>query len=55
VTPTLETFVTPTLETMNRHGNLMSWGDHWGEDDYVVLDHGRSVERIYKEVHADSR
>jgi hypothetical protein len=27
------------------------WGDHWGEDDYSVLDQGRSVGRIYKEIH----
>jgi hypothetical protein len=28
----------------------MGWGDHRGEDDYVVLDQGRSVGRIYKEI-----
>jgi hypothetical protein len=28
--------------------------DHWGEDDYVVLDQGRAVGRIYKEVHGDT-
>jgi hypothetical protein len=47
--------VTLTLRTMNRHARLMGWGDHWGEDDYVVLDQGRSVGRIYKEVHGDTR
>jgi hypothetical protein len=38
---------------MNRHAKLMGWGDHWGEDDYVVLDQGRSVGRICKEMHGD--
>jgi hypothetical protein len=47
--------VTLILRTMNRHAQLMGRGDHWGEDDYVVLDQGRSVGRIYKEVHGDPR
>jgi hypothetical protein len=33
----------------------MGWGDHWGEDDYVLLDHGRSVGRMYKETHGEPR
>jgi len=40
---------------MNRHAQLMGWGEHWGEDDYVVLDRGQSVGRIHKELHADPR
>jgi hypothetical protein len=36
---------------MDRHAQLMGWSDHWGEDDYVVLDQGRSVGRIHKEAH----
>jgi hypothetical protein len=32
-----------TLRTMNKHAQLMGWGDHWGEDDFVILDeNGRS-------------
>ena len=38
---------------MNRHARLMGWGDDWGEDDYVVLDQGQRVGRIYKERHGD--
>ena len=38
---------------MNRHAQLMGWGDHWGDDDYVVLDQGQSVGRIYKERQGD--
>jgi hypothetical protein len=35
---------------MNKHARLMGWGDYWGPDDYVILDHGgRSVGRIYKD------
>jgi hypothetical protein len=49
------THVTLILRTMNKHAQLMGWGDHWGEDDYVVLDQGRSVGRIYKEIQADPR
>ena len=40
---------------MNRHAQLMGWGDHWGDDDYVVLDQGQSVGRIYKERQGDPR
>jgi hypothetical protein len=47
--------MTLSLRPMNRHAQLMGWSDHWGEDDYVVLDQGRSVGRIYKETKADSR
>jgi hypothetical protein len=47
--------VTLSLRPMNHHAQLMGWGDHWGEDDYVVLDRGRSVGRIYKEEQADPR
>jgi hypothetical protein len=36
--------MTLTLRTMNKHAQLMGWGDHWREDDVVVLDEdGRSV------------
>jgi hypothetical protein len=39
-----------TLRTMNKHAQLMGWGDHWGEDDFVILDdEKRSVGRIHKE------
>jgi hypothetical protein len=34
---------------------LVGWGGHWGDDDYVVLDQGRSVGRIYEEMHGDPR
>jgi hypothetical protein len=41
---------------MNRRAQLMSWGDHWGEDDDVVLDRGRAIGRIYKEaIHGDPK
>jgi hypothetical protein len=33
---------------MNRHAKLMGWSTDWPPDDYVVLDKGRSVGRIYK-------
>ena len=42
--------MTLTLRTMNKHAQLMGWGDHWGEDDFVIVDDdGRSVGRIYKD------
>jgi hypothetical protein len=44
-----------TLRPMNYHARLMGWGEHWGGDDYLVLDQGRSVGRIYKEIHGDPR
>jgi hypothetical protein len=47
--------VTLALRTMNRHAQLMGWSEHWSDDDYFVLDEGRSVGRIYKEVHGDAR
>jgi hypothetical protein len=38
------------LRLMNKHARFMGWGDHWGPDDYVILDRdGRSVGRIYKD------
>jgi hypothetical protein len=42
--------MTLILRTRKKH---MGWDD--AEDDYVVLDGGKSVGRIYKEVHGDSR
>jgi hypothetical protein len=39
-----------SLRTMKKH---MAWGD--AKDDYVVLDGEKSVGRIYKEAHGDSR
>jgi hypothetical protein len=36
---------------MNRHAQLMAWG----EDDYGVIDHGRSVGRICNDAHSDAR
>jgi hypothetical protein len=47
--------MTLSLRPMNKHAQLMGWPEHWGEDDYVVLDQGRSVGRIYKETQADPR
>jgi hypothetical protein len=42
--------MTLILRTMNKHAQLMGWGDHWGEDDFVIVDEdGRSVARIYKD------
>jgi hypothetical protein len=35
---------------MSKHAQLMGWSDHWGEDDFVVLDQEKSVGRIYKEI-----
>jgi hypothetical protein len=37
------------LRTMDKHAQLMGWGDHWGDDDYVILDGERSVGRIHKD------
>jgi hypothetical protein len=31
--------MTLILRLMNKHARLMGWGDHWGPDDYVILDH----------------
>jgi hypothetical protein len=47
--------MTLILRAMNKHTQLMGWSDHWGDDDYVVLDQGRSVGRIYKEIHGEAR
>jgi hypothetical protein len=47
--------MTLILRTMNKHAQLMRWGDHWGDDDYLVVDQRRSVGRIYKEGHRDTR
>ena len=45
--------MTLTLRRMNKHAQLMGWGDHWGEDDFVILDDdGKSVGRIYKDTTA---
>jgi hypothetical protein len=42
--------MTLILRPMNKRARLMGWGDHWGRDDYVILDRdGRSVGRIYKD------
>jgi hypothetical protein len=40
---------------MNRHAELMGWSADWPPDDFLVLDQGRSVGRIYKEMHGDTR
>jgi hypothetical protein len=42
--------MTLILRSMKKH---MGWED--AKDDYVVLDGGKSVGRIYKEVHGDIR
>jgi hypothetical protein len=47
--------VTLTLRPMNRHAELMGWSTDWPPDDFLVLDQGRSVGRIYKEIQADPR
>ena len=41
--------MTLTLRPMNRHAELMGWSADWPPNDYVVIDHERSVGRIYKE------
>jgi hypothetical protein len=41
--------MTLILRTMDKHAQLMGWGHHWGDDDYVILDGERSVGRIHKD------
>jgi hypothetical protein len=37
------------LRLMNRHAELMGWSTDWPPDDFVVIDQGRSVGRIFNE------
>jgi hypothetical protein len=48
--------MTLTLRTMDKHAQLMGWGDHWGKDDFVILDRDRkSVGRIHEDTTHDAR
>ena len=38
---------------MNCDAELMGWSTDWLPDDFLVIDQGRSVGRIYKETHGD--